>query len=1069
MSQSYRQVTAAMAACIAVLAALIFAGAAVAGTTTASTLTKAGTDGATHSTATGTETIGTAGPGDTLDWVLQYTNSTGSPASVDLTDPIGANQEYVAGSLQTPPTLAPQYSADGTSGWTAGAPPAGAGGVGGKGTVPAGTTTAQSPAFKTSTVTFNTPGGDGYTVEGFGSNVYTVFHHTGGSHNPTTAVFCATLTGAVCEGWPALSTYVNPTAGTPIGTGGPGQYTTASENGSFIVGGKLYWSVESTVASGGTYALGVQCLDLTTRLSCGFAPVGTTIWPPIQEQFGMISADGIAASDGNYYLFVPSGEMICFNPTAFATCGSTPITAGVEAGWEGKGNLGNVMTDGPYVYVTYADAAANAYMSCYNVETHSLCAGAYPIKLGPSKEPGLAPFLAPVLSPTGALQGACGIGTLQCYSLTGTPLVNPYGATEKMGLQNQNGFGSGVIYGSRFYAGDGTQPVHVQCWDFSQWSGAGEAPKCAGFSPPADESNYTVRALANLPGCLAADGDAGVINIFNAQTGAPCTTATQKVQLTPNQYYCDGQPGHARSWGAVSLPNLTGGEFAGATVTLYGADGKPVPGWSDVPMAAGSTSLDISSLPVSGNTSTLTAEVNLAAVSDTAAVELAVVQESWRGDGIQVCFKTKAGPQKCSVAQALPNEGNAVTIGANGVSDAPAGDSTGRATFLMAPNPELEGCEADLKIEKQASSAKVSPGGGLMYTLVVKNKGPETATNAVVSDSIPKGLTVVSAQPSQGECKVAGAIDCTLGTMLKGGSAQILVTAKATADASGTIRNCANVSAKQVDPEPKDNASCADVTVTPPPPPALPFDLVVVKTVNHKHAVVGQRLTYTLTVTNNGPGAAPNAMLNDTSTTPLRVVSAKPSVGTCGKAIPLHCSFGTIAAGAKVTIKVVAMPKLTRKRQDNTASATGEGTDTDPANNVHAARISAKAVHLRLTKVANRKVVTVGGLVRYTIRVRNPTAGTAHKVETCDTVPNGLAYVGSSPKAKLVKGKLCWKAKAIGPHKTRTYKVTARALHAGRSLVNHATTKFAEAKKALHAKAKVRVRAPKVLPTPVTG
>jgi hypothetical protein len=35
--------------------------------------------------------------------------------------------------------------------------------------------------------------------------------------------------------------------------------------------------------------------------------------------------------------------------------------------------------------------------------------------------------------------------------------------------------------------------------------------------------------------------------------------------------------------------------------------------------------------------------------------------------------------------------------------------------------------------------------------------------------------------------------------------------------------------------------------------------------------------------------------------------------------------------------------------------------------------------------------------------------------------------------------------------------------------VNHATTRSAEMKKALRAKAKVRVRAPKALPTPVTG
>ena len=1052
------------AMCLALLATLVIAAGAQAGTTTASSLTKVGTDTTTHSTATGTETVGTTGPGDTINWVLRYTNNTGSDAKVNLTDPIGENQTYVGGSLQLPPGLAPQYSASG-GGWTAGAPPAGATGVGATGTVNSGTTLAESPPFSVSTVNFNTPGGDGYTVEGLGGNIYTVFHHTGGTFNPTTAVFCAALAGGgVCEGWPAHSTYVNPAPGTPIGTGGPGTYTTAGENGSFIANGKLYWPVENTVPAGGPYTFGMQCLDLSTRQSCGFSQLGTQTLAG--GSTAMVSTDGIAASDGNYYLFDGNGNLDCFNAAASAACGSTNVTAGVEPGT--KAYVASILTDGAYVFVSYVDPAEVAHMSCYNVETHALCPG-YPVNLGAVKGP-YPPFLAPVLSTGGALTGMCAIGTLQCYTTGGAPIAsNPYGTIEQMGFPTQNGFGSGQIYGTKFYSGDAATPEHIQCFDFAAWSGTGTVPRCAGFSGPLNERNYTVRALENLPGCMAANGDAGEIAIFNAQTGAPCTTATQKVSLTPQAFYCDGQEDHAKSWGAVSLAGLAGGEFGGASVTLVGADGKAVPGWTNVLLPAGATSLDISSIPVSGNTAKLTAEVSLAAVSNPAAVERSKVILSWRGDAIQVCFKTTVGPQKCSTAQSIPNEANIVTIGANGVADAPGGDSSGRTTFLMEPNPELAKCEADLKIEKRAGSAHVSPGGGVMYTLVVQNKGPDAATKAVVSDAIPKGLSVVSAQPSQGECKVAGAVDCTLGTILKGGSAQILVTAKVDATASGTIKNCANVSAKQVDPDHTDNADCAEIPVVVPPAPPEPFDLEVVKKVDHKHAVVGQPLTYTLTVTNKGPGVAPNAMVNDTSTTPLQVVSVKPSTGKCGKAIPLHCRLGTMAVGAKVTIKVVAMPKLAGRRQQNTASATGEGTDVNPANNVHSAKVSAKPVHLRLKKVADKTAVTVGGLVHYTITVTNPTAGAGHQVETCDTMPTGLAYVSSSPKAKFVKGVVCWKRKALGPHKSVSYRVTARALRVGRTLVNRATTETPDMKKALHAKWAVHVHATAPRPTPVTG
>lgn len=101
-------------------------------------------------------------------------------------------------------------------------------------------------------------------MDGLGSNIYTVFHHDA----DTKVVSCATLANAICSGWPAISTYVDPVAGTALGTGKAGQYVTAGENGSFIANGNLYWGVQGMApvdpkASVKTYEFGVQCLNLT--------------------------------------------------------------------------------------------------------------------------------------------------------------------------------------------------------------------------------------------------------------------------------------------------------------------------------------------------------------------------------------------------------------------------------------------------------------------------------------------------------------------------------------------------------------------------------------------------------------------------------------------------------------------------------------------------------------------------------------------------------------------------------------------------------------------------------------
>src|SRR5438552_3114428 len=66
------------------------------------------------------------------------------------------------------------------------------------------------------------------------------------------------------------------------------------------------------------------------------------------------------------------------------------------------------------------------------------------------------------------------------------------------------------------------------------------------------------------------------------------------------------------------------------------------------------------------------------------------------------------------------------------------------------------------------------------YTVTVANAGPDRATNVVLTDPLPGGVTLVSATASQGTClQTAGTITCTLGSLNNGASATatILVTA----------------------------------------------------------------------------------------------------------------------------------------------------------------------------------------------------------------------------------------------------------------------------------------------------
>jgi uncharacterized repeat protein (TIGR01451 family) len=376
------------------------------------------------------------------------------------------------------------------------------------------------------------------------------------------------------------------------------------------------------------------------------------------------------------------------------------------------------------------------------------------------------------------------------------------------------------------------------------------------------------------------------------------------------------------------------------------------------------------------------------------------------------------------------------------------------------------GPETDLQIIKTASASSVEAGGQVMYTLVVKNNGPSDATGVTVKDPLPAGLTLVSAQPSQGTCS---GTTCELGSLAAGGSAQILVTANVSKSTSGAVKNTATVIGDQPDTNPKNNEDGTTVEVlNPPPPPQPESDLGIVKTVDHGVAYPGQTLTYTLKVTNHGPDSASNVNVTDTPSLPLKVLSAKPAQGTCTVGRPITCALGTIADGKTVTIKVTAKVLRTGTER-NAASVTSDSKDPNPKNNIDGVVSKINPV-LHLVKTASPRTVMAGGKITYHLKLINPMDIAAHDVRVCDSLPAGLAYLGSTPKGAVSKGPVCWTVRGLAAGKSRTITVLARALRgAGGKLTNHATAK-AKGMKTAKAKATVHViPAPPKAPTPVTG
>jgi uncharacterized repeat protein (TIGR01451 family) len=375
------------------------------------------------------------------------------------------------------------------------------------------------------------------------------------------------------------------------------------------------------------------------------------------------------------------------------------------------------------------------------------------------------------------------------------------------------------------------------------------------------------------------------------------------------------------------------------------------------------------------------------------------------------------------------------------------------------------GPEADLSIVKIPSVDTVKVGGQLFYTLLIRNDGPSDAQSVVVTDDAGAGLTLLSARGSQGSCTVAAArVSCRLGTIPAGGSAQVLVSARA--DQIGTLSNTATVDSPTKDPDPRNNRDERRVTGEPGPQPD-PADLEVVKTSNRRTVLGSGNIIYTLRVRNNGPGAATGVQVIDTPSLPIRVRSVRTSVGRCTTTAPIRCDLGTLASGASATIRIVAQP-LAPGTLRNSASVTGDVPDPRTENNIDGTSTKVQGL-LKISKVASTKTVRAGGTLTYKIRVTNASAFALRSVRVCDDLPSGLVFVSSTPKATLAKGQHCWTIRVLGAKKSKTFTLKARVLRgAGGRQVNVAKATAPNARGA-RSRAATGTAAIRVLPVAARG
>ncbi len=329
---------------------------------------------------------------------------------------------------------------------------------------------------------------------------------------------------------------------------------------------------------------------------------------------------------------------------------------------------------------------------------------------------------------------------------------------------------------------------------------------------------------------------------------------------------------------------------------------------------------------------------------------------------------------------------------------------------------------ADLQVINTSSAPTTLAGSNVTMTAVVKNLGPAAASGLTFTELVPANTTlgVAFVPPAGWICNFfplnspAGTLlSCTIASLAPNATATFpVVYTVAAATPSGTVISSeADITSATPDPNSLNNDSIATTIVA----SAGQSDLAVSSSALPEPVTQGNNITYSQSVTNNGPTAATVATFTDTIPTGTTLVSFTPpanwtcntiAVGgtgtfTCtlngGQNIPVSGSVN-FPLVVNVNLATPAGTTITNTANINTPCSSG-GTDPNCANNSASTNVivaSPSQSDVSIVKTASPEPVNQGTNLTYTLVVSNAGPAVAQGVTVSDNIPSTTAYVSVS-------------------------------------------------------------------------
>ncbi len=280
----------------------------------------------------------------------------------------------------------------------------------------------------------------------------------------------------------------------------------------------------------------------------------------------------------------------------------------------------------------------------------------------------------------------------------------------------------------------------------------------------------------------------------------------------------------------------------------------------------------------------------------------------------------------------------------------------------------------DLELIKEVDNENPDYGDTIMWTVMIRNNGPDNATGVVVDDILASDLIFVGYTSSKG---VYSGNKWDVGTLNVGCVEYLNITC--IINALGEIINYAEVRSNEYDWDESNNYDASFVEVSP------VVDLAIEKLVDNPKPNYGDLVKWTLVVKNNGPNNASRVIVRDILPKGLTFIESSSDNYRNG-----IWNVGYLDAGESQELEILCKVSSTGYIV-NEASVSGRETDLDWSNNYDYESINVPpASDLSITKVATKYNYALGEVVHYAIRIFNNGPDTASNVKVKDTMEDAL-------------------------------------------------------------------------------